>query len=93
MLRQQQSDEDDQAARDHQAQGPHNGRGDWRRRAGPQPTAKTLYVVVTPELPADHEVSGAALAEWTKYAVPTPEMARRRWPDGRGQGGRNLLYC
>ena len=40
----------------------------------PQPTAKTSYVVVTPELLADHEVSGAALAEWTNYAVPTPEM-------------------
>jgi hypothetical protein len=31
-------------------------------------------VVVTPELLADHDVSGAALAEWTKYTVPTPEM-------------------
>ncbi|MGA2721883.1 MAG: hypothetical protein ABSG79_05640 [Bryobacteraceae bacterium] len=40
----------------------------------PQPTTKTLYVVVTPELLVDHEVSGAALAEWTNYAVPAPEM-------------------
>jgi hypothetical protein len=39
----------------------------------PQPTAKTLFVVVAPELLADRDVSGAALAEWTKYAVPTPE--------------------
>jgi hypothetical protein len=36
-------------------------------------------VVVTPELLADHEVSGAALAEWTKYAVPTPEVVVVRW--------------
>jgi hypothetical protein len=73
------SDEDDQAARDHRAQGPHNGSGDRRRRADPPATAITLYVVVTPELLADHEVSGAALAEWTEYAVPTPEKVGSGW--------------
>jgi len=41
----------------------------------PQLTARMLDVVVTLELLADHEVSGAALAEWIKYAVPRPEKA------------------
>jgi hypothetical protein len=36
-------------------------------------------VVVAPELLADHEVSGAALAEWTEYAVPTSEMVGSGW--------------
>jgi hypothetical protein len=36
-------------------------------------------VVVTPELLADHEVCGAALAEWTEYAVPTPEKVGSGW--------------
>jgi hypothetical protein len=36
-------------------------------------------VVVTPGLPADYEVSGAALAEWTEYAVPTPVMVGSGW--------------
>jgi len=36
-------------------------------------------VIVTPELLADHEASGAALAEWREYAVPTPEKVGSGW--------------
>ena len=70
---QRQSDEDNRAARNRQAQGTHNRSGDRRCRAGPPADSEyASYVVVTRELLADHDVSGAAIAEWTKYADTTP---------------------
>ena len=44
----------------------------------PAESENASYVVVTPEPLADHDLGGAALAEWTKYKVPTPEMVMGR---------------